>query len=117
MSAASKKATLSLPLRIIFTQEGSSQFINKRTKLKRMRLADNTEEFGIETSTISPSILQRMFLADYIKQLEISMPEFSSSRQDILDLSKLTVYGVLYKQMDKILRLKCLSLHCAQKCS
>ena len=102
MSAASKKATLSLPLRIIFTQEGSSQFINKRTKLKRMRLADNTEEFGIETSTISPSILQRMFLADYIKQLEISMPEFSSSRQDILDLSKLTVYGVLYKQMDKL---------------
>ena len=65
MSAASKKATLSLPLRIIFTQEGSSQFINKRTKLKRMRLADNTEEFGIETSTISPSLLQRMFLADY----------------------------------------------------
>lgn len=102
MSAVSKKATLSLPLRIIFTQEGSSQFINKRTKLKRIRLADNTEEFGIETSSISPSLLQRMFLADYIKQLEISMPEFSSSRQDILDLSKLTVYSVLYKQMDKL---------------
>lgn len=67
-----------------------------------MRLADNTEEFGIETSSIAPSLLQRMFLANYISKLEISMPEFSSSRQDILDLSKLTVYGVLYKQMDKM---------------
>lgn len=67
-----------------------------------MRLADNTEEFGITTSSISPALLQRMFLANYISKLEISMPEFSSSRQDILDLSKLTVYGVLYKQMDKM---------------
>ena len=67
-----------------------------------MKLADNTEEFGIETNSIAPSLLQRMFLADYISKLEITMPEFSSSRQDILDLSKLTVYGVLYKQMDKM---------------
>ncbi|MCQ2594282.1 MAG: hypothetical protein MJ196_03375 [Treponemataceae bacterium] len=103
MSAAPRKTTLDLPLRIIFTQEGSTQFINKKTKLKRMRLADNKEEFGIEAKSISPALLQRMFLADYISQLEISMPEFSTSRQDILDLAKLTVYGVLYKQMDKLI--------------
>ena len=102
MSAVQKKSTLMLPLRIVFTQEGSSQFLSKNTKLKKMKLADNTEEFGIETNSIAPSLLQRMFLADYISKLEITMPEFSSSRQDILDLSKLTVYGVLYKQMDKM---------------
>ena len=79
MSAAPRKTTLDLPLRIIFTQEGSTQFINKKTKLKRMRLADNKEEFGIEAKSISPALLQRMFLADYISQLEISMPEFSGS--------------------------------------
>lgn len=99
--AVQKKTTLELPLRIIFTQEGSTQFLNKKTKLKRMRLADNTEEFGIAASSIAPAILQRMFLANYISRLEITMPEFSSRRQDILDLSKLTVYSVLYKQMDK----------------
>ena len=102
MSAVQRKSTLMLPLRIVFTQEGSSQFLSKNTKLKKMKLADNTEEFGIETNSIAPSLLQRMFLADYISKLEITMPEFSSSRQDILDLSKLTVYGVLYKQMDKM---------------
>lgn len=100
--AVQKKDTLELPLRIILTEEGSTQFLNKKTKLKRMRLADNTEEFGISSSSIAPALLQRMFLANYISRLEISMPEFSSSRQDILDLSKLTVYSVLYKQMDRM---------------
>jgi len=37
---------------------------------------------------------------DYISKVEISKSEFMSSRQEIMDLSKLVVYSMLYRQYD-----------------
>jgi hypothetical protein len=39
-------------------------------------------------------------LVDYISKVEISKSEFMSSRQEIMDLSKLVVYSMLYRQYD-----------------
>lgn len=47
-----------------------------------------------------PETIQRLLLVDYISKIEISKPEFVSSRQEVMDLSKLIVYSVLYKQYD-----------------
>ena len=49
----------------------------------------------------SPMSLQNMILVDYVSKLEISMSEFVSHRQEIMDLSKVIVYSILYKQFDR----------------
>jgi hypothetical protein len=49
----------------------------------------------------SPSSLQDMILLDYISKMELSMPEFVSRRQEVMDLSKLIVFSILYKQFDR----------------
>lgn len=92
---------LDLPLKVILTEEGASHFISHHKKLMRFRLADNVEEYGITLSKFAPLSLQRMFLLDYVSKIEISLPEFVSSRQEIMDLSKLVVYSLLYKQFDR----------------
>ncbi len=100
MASGERKSILSLPLKIILTQEGSSFFIRQNKKLLRFKLADNVEEYGISLDEFSPASIQRLLLIDYISKIEISKPEFVSSRQEIMDLSKLIVYSVLYRQYD-----------------
>ncbi|MBQ2314412.1 MAG: hypothetical protein II187_05885 [Treponema sp.] len=100
MSAAEKKFMLDLPLKVILTEEGASHFISNKKKLLRFKMADNKEEYGISLSHFSPMSIQNMILVDYISKIEISMSEFVSHRQEIMDLSKIIVYSILYKQFD-----------------
>jgi len=100
MAAGEKKTILSLPLKIILTEEGSNFFIRQNKKLLKFKLADNVEEYGISLEQFTPSTVQRLLLIDYISKIEISKPEFVTSRQETMDLSKLVVYSVLYRQYD-----------------
>ncbi|MBP5747852.1 MAG: hypothetical protein J6W63_05740 [Treponema sp.] len=101
MSAAEKKFVLDLPLKVVLTEDGASHFISNKKKLLRFRLADNVEEYGISMEHFSPMSIQNMILVDYISKIEISMSEFVSRRQEIMDLSKVIVYSILYKQFDR----------------
>jgi hypothetical protein len=100
MGAGDKKSILNLPLKIILTQEGSTFFIRQNKKLLKFKLADNVEEYGISLDEFTPATVQRLLLIDYISKIEISKPEFVSSRQETMDLTKLIVYSVLYRQYD-----------------
>jgi len=100
MASGEKKSILSLPLKIILTQEGSTFFIRQNKKLLKFKLADNVEEYGISLDEFTPATIQRLLLIDYISKIEISKPEFVSSRQETMDLSKLIVYSMLYRQYD-----------------
>ena len=95
-----RKSVLDLPIKVVLTEEGTSFFIRKGKSLKKFKLADKVEEYGIVLDSFSPASLQRMMLVDYISKVEISKGEFMSSRQEIMDLSKLVVFSVLYRQYD-----------------
>lgn len=99
--AAQKKPILELPLKVILTEDGVSDFIAHKKKLIRFKLADNVDEHGILLKQFSPKSIQTLLLLNYISKMEMSMPEFVSSRQEVMDLSKIIVYSVLYKQFDK----------------
>jgi len=100
MAAGERKTILNLPLKLILTQEGSTFFIRQNKKLLKFKLADNVEEYGISLDQFTPATVQRLLLIDYISKIEISKPEFITSRQETMDLSKLIVYSVLYRQYD-----------------
>ncbi len=99
--ANEKKFLLDLPLKVILTEEGASHFISNKKKLLRFKLADNVEEYGISMDHFSPMSIQNMISVDYISKIEISMSEFVTKRQEIMDLSKVIVYSLLYKQFDR----------------
>jgi hypothetical protein len=95
-----RKSVIDLPVKLVLTEEGTTFFIRKGKNLKKFKLADNVEEYGIILDTFTPASLQRMMLVDYISKVEISKSELMSSRQEIMDLSKLVVYSMLYRQYD-----------------
>ena len=100
MSGQERKTVLELPLKLVLTEEGSTVFIRQNKKLTKLKLADNVEEYGLALDKFVPPSLQRMLLIDYISKIEISRVEFVSRRQEVMDLSKLIVYGLLYRQFN-----------------
>lgn len=105
---------LELPLKVVLTEEGASNFISHKKRLLRFRLADNIDEYGISLNKFSPKSVQSMILLDYISKIEISMPEFVSSRQEVMDLSKIIVYSLLYKQFDRDIYSAILQCECVR---
>ena len=95
-----RKSVIDLPVKLVLTEGGTSFFIRKGKNLKKFKLADNIEEYGIILDTFTPASLQRMMLVDYISKIEISKSEFMSTRQEVMDISKLIVYSMLYRQYD-----------------
>ncbi len=63
-------------------------------------MADSAEAYGISLEAVTPASIQRMLLIDYISRIELSRVEFISKRQEIIDLSKLIAYSVLYHKYD-----------------
>ncbi|MCX7655627.1 MAG: hypothetical protein N2Z76_03775 [Treponemataceae bacterium] len=109
MPSQEKKTVLELPLKVVLTEEGTTVFIKQNKKLARFKLADNVEEYGLLLDKFVPAAIQRMLLIDYISKIEIARAEFVSRRQEIMDLSKLIVYSLLYRQYNNVLFSKLLS--------
>jgi hypothetical protein len=99
-TGSSKGLIRNLPLKIILTENGINFFIKHNKKLNRFKMADEVEEYGLFLDNFSPGSLQRMCLIDYINKIEIARAEFVSKRQELMDLTKLLVFGILYKQLD-----------------
>jgi hypothetical protein len=101
MPSGEKERLITLPLKVILTQEGSTFFIKKKRKLLKFKLAGNVEEYGIALEQFDPSTIQRLILMGYVAKIEVSKSEFITSRQEVMDLSKLVVFSVLYNQYDE----------------
>jgi hypothetical protein len=74
--------------------------MRQKVKMNRLKMGDNTEDFGVSLEKVTPSSLQRMILSDYISKLEISGVDPVESRAEIIDLSKLIIFSVLYTQFN-----------------
>lgn len=96
-----KKKLVELPLKIILSERGTTSFMGKSKKVMRFMTAEDVEEYGVLVNQFSPKSVQTMILMDYVQRLEISMPEFVTSRQEVMDLSKLIVFSLLYKSFDR----------------
>ena len=115
MASNDKKFIIELPLKVILTEDGATNFINHNKKLLKFRLVDNVEEYGISLNKFSPQSIQSMILLDYISKIEISMSEFVSSRQEVMDLSKVIVYSLLYKQFKRDVYNALIQCECVRK--
>jgi hypothetical protein len=98
MPIEQKKAIFELPLKFVFTEEGSSMLMRQKVKFTRFKMGDNTEDYGVFLDKVVPASVQRMLMAGFISKIEVSGIETVAARKEILDLSKLIVFSLLYVQ-------------------
>jgi hypothetical protein len=102
MPVKDKKSVFELPLKFVLTEEGSSIFIRQKRKLVRLKMGDTSEEYGLSLDKTGAASLQRMLLVDYISKVEISEVDPVACRGEIIDFSKLLVYGLIYRQFSLV---------------
>ena len=102
MGSQERKAIIEAPIKAILTEAGTAFFINNKKTIKKFKLADQVEEYGFLLERFSPASLQRMMIVDYIAKIEISVSEFVSIRQEVMDICKLVTYSMLYRQYDAL---------------
>ncbi|MBN1836822.1 MAG: hypothetical protein JW820_13285 [Spirochaetales bacterium] len=95
-----KNPIIELPVKIILTAEGVEWFIKHKRQLQRLRMADDSLEYGIPLPSVNAASLQKMINIDYIAAIELARTEFTGKRRQIFDLTKLIVYRILYKKFE-----------------
>ncbi len=101
--AGGKKNIIELEPHVILTTGGAGFFMNNGYNLSKISMADGSVQYGVKLAKVSPGSFQHMLRIGYLSQLEISRPEFTTVRSHLMDLSKLIVYGFLYRQFDQVL--------------
>jgi hypothetical protein len=97
MPVSEKKQIITLPLKFVFTEEGSSVLMRQKVKITRLKMGDQSEDYGVSLETVTPAFLQRMVMADYIFKIEVSGVEPVANRTEIIDLSRLIIFSILYR--------------------
>jgi hypothetical protein len=97
MKLNKKTAKIDLPLSLTLTDEGK-YFFNSRPAGgpggKEYRFIGDT----LRLDTYSAKTLQRLVYAGYVSDIETARTNFTSKRSELMDVSKLIAYGVLYKK-------------------
>lgn len=101
MCAKKRNPKLDLNIKLIFTQKGINFFIRSNKKLNKFVMADDTIQYGVSFSEVTPPAVQHMMLLGYIDRIEINRVEFTSKRSELVDLTKILVYGNFYRQFDE----------------
>ncbi|MDR2072401.1 MAG: hypothetical protein LBP60_03085 [Spirochaetaceae bacterium] len=98
MSINTRSTNIELPIKLIFTEEGSTALLTQKVKFSRFKMGDMSEEYGLSLDKVVPASLQRMIMADYISKIEVFGVEPVSNRSEIIDLSELIIYSILYRK-------------------
>jgi hypothetical protein len=100
MVGSAAKKTLSIPVRLVFTESGISHFVQQNKQLTRFRTSDDREEYGIHLFDFEPQTMQKLLRLGYVRSLDVSVRDLVRERRDVIDLAKLLIYGMLYMQYE-----------------
>lgn len=98
-----ERSNILLPLIITFTDEGVSFFRSHNKKLNKKRLSNNSLAYGMSLEEFSALSIQRMIIADYVSSIEISRTAFTEKRSEIMDISKLIFFSILYRRFTRVM--------------
>lgn len=95
-----EKGKIQYPVSIILNESGMNYFLMKNARVGRCFLANGASEPGFTLSDFYPVTLQRLLSRSYLASSESIIKDPVRQRRDIFDLTKLFVYGMLYRQFN-----------------
>lgn len=100
MLSTAERGVLSIPVRLLFTEEGVTYFIRNGRRLARFTTSDDREEYGIRLADFSPGTVQKLIRLGFVRSIDMPVEDIVRHRRDIMDFSKLITYAMLYMQYD-----------------
>ena len=94
---ADEQKQIQIPVKLVFTETGTTAMMRQKLKMTRLRMGDNTDDYGIILEKIAPPFVQGLITAEYVSKIEISGVEPIEKRSAIIELSKVIVSSILYR--------------------
>lgn len=94
------KGKIQSPVSVVLNENGMNCFLVKNAPVGRCVLADGSIERGFILSDFYPVTLQRLLSKLYLASAETVIRDSVKQRRDIFDLTKLFMYGMLYRQFN-----------------
>lgn len=91
MERSGKAPVINLPVSLVLTDDGHFFFSKHQGGMER------SAGGGICLDSFPAATLQRLILAGYISQVEVSRSDFTAKRSELMDVSKLIMYSTLYR--------------------
>ncbi|MFP4373347.1 MAG: hypothetical protein ACLFPO_03375 [Spirochaetaceae bacterium] len=94
---------IEVPIRVVFSDDGVTYFLQKNRRLQRLRLSDTNDEYGLNLADFSAATVQKLLVSGYVSKFEVPVSDVSERRSGIIDFTKLLTYGMLYRQFDSVI--------------
>jgi len=93
-----KHPYINLPSKFFLTDRGESHFYQRNIPLHELHSYDGRKGFGFQWANFNAKIVQKLITKTFFKEICIERFEFLTKRADIIDLTKLIVYALLYEE-------------------
>ncbi len=102
-----KNPFISLQAQCFLTDGGENFFTKKQIPLRDMVGPDGRKRYGFTTPNFHAYVIQKLIVKRMISDIFVAKPSLLEKRNEIMDITKLVIYGILYKkfgpQLSKIL--------------
>lgn len=87
-------------IRISLHPSGIWYFRKQKLPIEEIKMFDNSTSQGFNVEKFDCSQIQRLASYGFIDQIELAIKDIAKERQQLIDLTKLFCYGMLYRQFD-----------------
>ncbi|RME88559.1 MAG: hypothetical protein D6767_09955 [Candidatus Hydrogenedentota bacterium] len=94
---------IDLPVRLALYEDGIIHLFGSLTKLPYFTTSEGTRSQGIIRKGLNAPTTQKLIINGYVREIYVYLPELLVHRNKIIDLTRLSVYGLLYKKMNPTL--------------
>mgnify|MGYP001552462631 CR=1 FL=1 len=102
-----KNPFITLQAKCFLTDSGENFFTKKQIPLRDMIGPDGRKRYGFTTLNFHAYLVQKLIVKRMISDIFVAKPTLLEKRTEIMDVTKLVIYGILYKkfgpQLSKVL--------------
>ena len=99
-----KDTNIYLPANFVLTENGLKYCTDNSIPIRDVPIGDRRKE-GFSWEAYKAPLLQKLIKSRIISAIDISRPEFLSKRKEVIDLTKLLLYGLFYARLAPSLKM------------
>ncbi|MEM7182269.1 MAG: hypothetical protein AAF518_15245 [Spirochaetota bacterium] len=89
-----------LPCDLLLTPSGARVFTKGRVPLKSLDKIEGGKNLGLSSKNYNAQTVQKLVINGYLDEIFTQMPDLLRMRSQIIDTTKLLLFGILYKKMN-----------------
>jgi hypothetical protein len=90
--------TISIPIEISLSEEGDDFFLKNSHRMDTFQVLKGKGAGAHRLSGFNPTLIQNLLTYSFIKKVSLVLDDLLPNRNDVVDISKLLIYGMSYRQ-------------------